>query len=475
MFDAIVNALVRRFAPFLEQIGEAVCASTPGLSARWPTYEFMCRNTEKLAEQGLEHIILTVVAMLLALLLGVLIGVRVSSAPWPQRTSILLWPVIVLVASFLVAGGIALAIMPDSTPVVEAFHPADPRTWAEVQSAALGAFGLLVVIQAALAFGLAAVLVAGIIPGGSDLRILSAALAGAILGPLVIPRPFLHTILLQVYGLARGAGLSGDALSGLAGVLNWMREAAPLWALIAFVLMIGSLSKRFNWQNVLGALLGGYALTSILGIFVIRPGEGATLILIQLLLFAVFAMLTVLGEKVAGPALYVAGIIFTIPSLAMFGIMIPIIGIGVDPAIAALALYALLPILRNTITAMREIDPSIIEAGRGMGMTDLQLLTRVQLPLALPVILAGVRVSTVMTVGIASIATLIGAGGLGELVFHGINRTHTRMVLTGAIWIALLALLFDFVLGQGEVRWISKGIRPDKGDQTDHAQEAASV
>jgi osmoprotectant transport system permease protein len=174
----------------------------------------------------------------------------------------------------------------------------------------------------------------------------------------------------------------------------------------------------------------------------------------------------VLGEKASDPALYVVGVVFTIPSLAMFGIMIPIIGIGVDPAIIALVLYGLLPILRNTITALHELDPAYTEAGRGMGMTELQLLTKVQLPLVLPVILAGVRVSTVMTVGIASIATLIGAGGLGELIFQGINRTQPKMVLTGAIWIALLALAFDFILGQGEIRWVSKGIRPDQKRDT---------
>jgi osmoprotectant transport system permease protein len=477
MFDDIVRMLVRQLTPYLKAVGDAVCAQTVGLAERWSTYEYMCRNTQGLARQSIEHVILTLIAMILAILLGVIIGLRVSSSPWPRRGSLLVWPVGILVIAFLLAGGIALATMPDALPAIETFRAADAGTWSQLLDAgpAAGTFGLAVVIQAALVLGLAAVLVVGLIPGGSDLRILPAALAGAILGPLVVPRPFLHLILLQVYRLAQGAGLGAGALQSLANVLNWVRDAAPLWALLVLVLLLGRLSRRLTWQKVLAAALGGYALGAILSAFVVRPGANATLLVLQLLLFAVFAMLTMLGERAADPVLYVVGIIFTIPSLAMFGIMIPIIGIGVDPAVVALTLYALLPILRNTITAMRQLSPSIIEAGRGMGMTDLQLLTRVQIPLALPVILAGVRVSTVMTVGIASIATLIGAGGLGELIFHGINRTNTRMVLTGAIWIALLALLLDYILGQGEIRWVSKGIRVEEGEEAEHVAEAKAV
>ncbi len=477
MFDDLVRRLVALLTPYLSPVGDAVCAQTTGLAARWPTYEYMCRNTANLAEQSIEHVILTVVAMILAILLGVLIGLRVSSDPWPRRGSFLLWPVISLLIGSLLAGAVAVVLMPDTPLDGAAFRPANVATWAGLLAATPSGsmFGLLLLVQAALVLGLAALLTAGVISGGSDWRILAAALGGAIAGPLLIPRPILHLLLLQVYRLAQGAGLSGSTLSALANILNWVRDAAPLWALIVFVLLLGRTSKGSAWQKLAAASLGGYALGAILQLFVIRPAASTTVAVIQLLLFLVFAMLMVLGKKAAEPVLYVAGIIFTIPSLAMFGIMIPIIGIGVDPAVAALTLYALLPILRNTITAMRQLNPSIIEAGRGMGMTDLQLLTRVQIPLALPVILAGIRVSTVMTVGIASIATLIGAGGLGQLVFHGINRTNTRMVLTGAIWIALLALLFDYVLGQGEIRWVSRGIRPEKEQQADQVQEAKAV
>jgi osmoprotectant transport system permease protein len=478
MFTGIVNGLVERLTPLLTHIGDTVCARTPGLINQWPTYEFMCRNTGRLAELTIEHVILTLVAMVIAILLGVLIGVRVSTPPWPERSSRWFWPVLGLVAASLVVGVLAAIALPEDTAEIARFNASNVTTWGHLlgADAALGSFGVLALIQSALMLGLAAVLAAGVLPGGTDLRIVGAALAGAVVLPAVLPRPILHILLLQLYQLARVVGLGSGLLNVLAGLLNFVRDAAPLWALIALVALLGGLSKRVTWRSYVAAALAGYVMASLLSIFVVKPGGDATALGIQVALFAIFAVLVMLGEKAADPALYIVGVIFTIPSLAMFGIMIPIIGIGVDPAIIALVLYGLLPILRNTITALHELDPAYTESGRGMGMTDLQLLTKVQLPLALPVILAGVRVSTVMTVGIASIATLIGAGGLGELIFQGINRTQARMVLTGAIWIALLALAFDFILGQGEIRWISKGIRPDTGDQTiQDVQEAAGL
>jgi osmoprotectant transport system permease protein len=478
VFDNIVAALVERLAPLLMSLGNGVCAHTPGLVNQWPTYDFMCRNMERLAELTVQHITLTIIAMLIAILLGVLIGVRVSSPPWPHRSSLWFWPVISLVLVFVVAGVVALITLPAEGSAIEQFSPPNVRTW----GALLGAgedpflFRLAVLVQSAAALGLAAVLIAGFLPGEADWRLVGAALAGAILGPALIPHPILHTLLLQVYRLLAALSAGPALLSAAADVLNWLRDAAPLWALIVLLLVMGKLTKQITWRSYLAAVAGAYAIVALLGVFVVRPGSAPVPALIQMLLFAVFAVMIVFGERSADPVLYVVGVIFTIPSLAMFGIMIPIIGIGVEPAVIALVLYGLLPILRNTITALRELDPSYSEAGRGMGMTDLQLLTRVQLPLALPVILAGVRVSTVMTVGIASIATLIGGGGLGELIFQGINRTQPRMVLTGAIWIAVLALLFDFILGQGEIRWVSKGIRPDRGVQSiQDVQEVAGV
>jgi osmoprotectant transport system permease protein len=132
--------------------------------------------------------------------------------------------------------------------------------------------------------------------------------------------------------------------------------------------------------------------------------------------------------------------------------MIPLFGIGTKTAVAALFLYSLLPIIRNTFTGIQDVDKSIIEAARGMGMTDRQILFRVELPLAMNVIMAGIRTSTVINVGTATLAAFIGAGGLGDFIFLGISRNIDALVLLGAFPAALLALLFDFILGKLE-RW----------------------
>jgi len=180
---------------------------------------------------------------------------------------------------------------------------------------------------------------------------------------------------------------------------------------------------------------------------------------IAIILGVIVGILITYHDRVAEIVLYIAGIILTIPSIALFGFFIPILGIGFKPAVAALILYAQLPILRNTYVGIKEVDPTIIEAGRGMGMTELQLLYRIKLPLALPVIMAGIRVSVVMIVGIAAIASYIGAGGLGEYIFRGISSVNDKMVITGAIWVAAFALLVDFLLGQGERCLVPRGLR----------------
>ncbi|HKJ30266.1 MAG TPA: glycine betaine ABC transporter substrate-binding protein [Balneolales bacterium] len=141
------------------------------------------------------------------------------------------------------------------------------------------------------------------------------------------------------------------------------------------------------------------------------------------------------------------GVIQTIPSLALLGFLLPLMGIGAAPAIVALFLYALLPIVRNTYAGIEEVDASIIEAARGMGMSDTQILTNVQLPLAVPVIFAGIRTATVINVGVATLCALIGAGGLGEFIFRGIALNNMYMIMAGALPAALLALFFDFILG----------------------------
>jgi osmoprotectant transport system permease protein len=157
------------------------------------------------------------------------------------------------------------------------------------------------------------------------------------------------------------------------------------------------------------------------------------------------------------PVLGAANLVQTIPSLALFGLLIPIpfFGIGSRTALVALTLYALLPILRNTVTGIGAIDPALREAAVGMGMTDAQLLRRVELPLAASIILAGIRVATVIGVGLATIAAPIGAGGLGTLVFSGVASLDNRRILAGAIPAAALALVADALLGALErrLRW----------------------
>lgn len=160
------------------------------------------------------------------------------------------------------------------------------------------------------------------------------------------------------------------------------------------------------------------------------------------------------------PILGVANILQTIPSLALFGFLLPIPyigGIGDRTAIIALTLYSFLPIIRNTYTGIANIDPAIREAGKGMGMTSRQLLLQVEIPLALGVILAGVRVAAVIGVGVATIAAAIGAGGLGEFVFRGIATLNNELILAGAVPAAAIALLLDLTIGWLEGRFATVG------------------
>ncbi len=158
------------------------------------------------------------------------------------------------------------------------------------------------------------------------------------------------------------------------------------------------------------------------------------------------------------PVLGGANIIQTIPSLALFGFLLPAPWIGARAdrlAILALTLYALLPLIRNTYTGIQGVDRSVVEAGRGMGLTNRQLLFQVELPLALGVIIAGVRVATVISVGLATIAAAIGAGGLGEYIFRGLAMVNNQVILAGAIPAAAMALLADVSLG-----WLEKRLSP---------------
>jgi osmoprotectant transport system permease protein len=150
------------------------------------------------------------------------------------------------------------------------------------------------------------------------------------------------------------------------------------------------------------------------------------------------------------PILATANIIQTIPSLALFGFLLPVPWIGERAgrlAVLALTLYALLPLIRNTYAGIRGVDRAVVEAARGMGLTDWQLLTKVELPLAASVILAGVRVAVVISVGLATIAAAVGAGGLGELIFRGLAMVNNSVILAGAVPAALMALIVDVSLG----------------------------
>jgi osmoprotectant transport system permease protein len=170
------------------------------------------------------------------------------------------------------------------------------------------------------------------------------------------------------------------------------------------------------------------------------------------------------NRAAADRVLYAAAVIMTIPSIALFGLLIPILsiigqGIGYLPAVVALVLYSQLPIIRNTYTAIMNIDPALREAARGMGMTPFQRLKEVELPIALPVIINGVRNATVLNIAVATIATYIGAGGLGTFISRGISQTDIRQLLTGALAVSVLAILADLSLLWLQRRLTSPGLR----------------
>jgi osmoprotectant transport system permease protein len=170
-------------------------------------------------------------------------------------------------------------------------------------------------------------------------------------------------------------------------------------------------------------------------------------------------------ERIADTVIYFASIMMTIPSLALYGFLMGILSalslpsIGFLPVVIALTLYGLLPIIRNTYTAIREVDPAMIEAGRGMGMSETQILTKIKLPLAVPVIMAGLRQAVVMNIGIAAIGAYIGAGGLGQPIFRGIANYRTDLIIVGAVFVSLLAIVIDALMGGLEWLTTPKGVR----------------
>lgn len=188
-------------------------------------------------------------------------------------------------------------------------------------------------------------------------------------------------------------------------------------------------------------------------------GEHVWLVAITMLLaIAIGVPLGILVSRrpwLSKPILGTANVAETIPSLALFGFLLPVPWLGARAdrlAIVALTLYALLPIIRNTAAGIAAVDPAVREAARGMGMTDRQILVHVELPLSFSTMLAGIRVATVLTIGIATIAAAVGAGGLGEFIFRGLAMVNNPLILAGAIPAAILALGADFLLGIFERR-----------------------
>ncbi|KRM95356.1 glycine betaine carnitine choline ABC transporter, permease protein [Liquorilactobacillus aquaticus DSM 21051] len=149
-----------------------------------------------------------------------------------------------------------------------------------------------------------------------------------------------------------------------------------------------------------------------------------------------------------------ASMLQTVPSLALLALMIPIFGIGKIPAIIALFIYSLLPILRNTYIGMEDVDPILKDSAKGMGMTPFQSITKVEIPMAIPVIMAGIRLSAVYVIAWATLASYIGAGGLGDLIFNGLNLFQPDLIIGGTIPVTLLALLADYLLGRLE-KWLT--------------------
>lgn len=156
------------------------------------------------------------------------------------------------------------------------------------------------------------------------------------------------------------------------------------------------------------------------------------------------------------PVINTTGVLYTVPSLALFAILIPYTGLGTPTAVVALVMYSLLAIVRNTVAGIDAVAPATLDAAQGMGMTGGQRLRLVELPLALPVIMAGVRLATVSTIGIATIAAVIGAGGLGRLIFDGIRTLDADRIIAGAVMTSVLALSADWALG-----WLGDRLRPD--------------
>ncbi|MGB7980286.1 MAG: ABC transporter permease [Candidatus Nanopelagicales bacterium] len=205
-----------------------------------------------------------------------------------------------------------------------------------------------------------------------------------------------------------------------------------------------------NWDDILEAFL--------------QHARLALIVVVSATVFSLLLGIAVQRNSTARAAsLSIAGIFLTIPSLALFAIFIPLLGIGNPPAMLALFLYAILPILRNTVTGLDEVDPAVVESAKGMGMGATQQLLRVKLPLAWPVILAGVRVSSLLVVGIAAIAVLVGGDGLGSFIQGGLTRLglpgSVESVWVGTVFTVVLGLTLDLMFALIQRLTTSSGLR----------------
>ena len=201
-------------------------------------------------------------------------------------------------------------------------------------------------------------------------------------------------------------------------------------------------------------------------------GISLTAILIAVLLGGLMGILISEFDRSAKPALAVINFLYTIPSISMLGFLIPFSGVGDATAVIALTVYALLPMVRNTHTGIANVDPAILEAAKGMGSTRMQILLKVRLPLAMPVIMSGIRSMVTMTIALAGIASFIGAGGLGVAIYRGITTNNSAMTMAGSLLIAMLALLVDSLLGFVEKRLRKRSARARK---TNRALGAAAL
>lgn len=207
---------------------------------------------------------------------------------------------------------------------------------------------------------------------------------------------------------------------------------------------------RSDWGEIMAALLQHIRISGFSLLFAVLIAVPAGILLTR-------------HEKAAKPVLAVAGIVQTIPGLVLLGIGLMLFGLGDMPAVIVLVAYAVLPILQNTYTGIRAVEDLYVEAARGIGMSDFQLLLRVELPIALPAVVAGVRLSTVYTISWATLAALIGAGGLGDLIWTGLSTYNSNMILAGAIPASLLAIAAGFLIDLFQRAVTPRGLRVKGG------------